>query len=167
MIHFGANLWAVDVYYDVPLNPEKGNALTAYGSFSSNDYGKNYVRNIGAMNPANGTDHNGSFNGPGNSFPIIGTGNTTYAQVGYLFKRDLLLGLGTVQPYAATQYSKFQLLDDPMVMYEGGINWLIESHRSKLSLNYQNRPVFVDKGLERIISDSRRGMVVCQFQISI
>jgi hypothetical protein len=161
------NLLAVDVFYDAPLHAEKGNALTVYASFSSNDYGKNYVRNVGVMNPANGTNAEGSFNGAGNAFPMIGTGNTFYAQAGYLFKKDLLGNLGTLQPYAASQYSKFDLLSDPMLMYEAGLNWIIEGHRSKLSLNYQNRPVFIQNNAGDYISDTRKQMVVLQFQISI
>ena len=161
------NLWAVDVFYDAPINAEKGNAITAYASFSSNDYGKNYVRNVGVMNPANGTNAQGSFNGPGSAFPMMGTGNTFYAQAGYLLKKGLLGNLGTLQPYATTQYSKFDLLSDPMLMYEAGVNWLIEGHRAKLSLNYQNRPVFMLNEGGDYEKETRKQMVLLQFQISI
>lgn len=103
----------------------------------------------------------------GSAFPSIGTGKTLYAQVGYLFQKNLLADLGTIQPYAATQYSRFHLLKDPMLMYEGGINWLIEGHRSKLSLHYQSRPVFTSSETREYLSNSRKGMCVMQFQVSI
>jgi hypothetical protein len=54
-----------------------------------------------------------------------------------------------------------------MLMYEAGLNWIIEDHRSKLSLNYQNRPVFMMNGAGDYIKDARKQMVVLQFQISI
>jgi len=160
-------LLAVDVFYDAPINKEKGNAITVYATFSSNDYGKNYVRNVGVMNPANGTNATGTFNGKGNNFPLIGTGSTVYAQLGYLFKKNMLGKLGTIQPYIASQYSKFDLLKTPMLMYETGINWLIDGHRSKISLNYQNRPIFNSNVAGDIVETTRRGMLVMQYQISL
>ncbi len=162
-------LFAVDLFYDRPIDIAKGNAITFYAAYQNSDYGKNYVRNIGAMNPANGVNGNGSFNGPGSAFPTIGTGDTFFAQGAYLFRRDLLGSCGTLQPYVSSQYSQFDLLDDPMLMYEGGINWLINGHRTKLSLNYQNRPIFVQDVSEGNgwISNDRKGMVVMQFQVSL
>ncbi len=160
-------LFAVDVFYDAPIDTEKGTAITVYASFSSNDYGKNYIRNLGVMNPATGINANGSFNGAGNSFPMYGTGSTLYAQAGYKFRNGLLGDQGTIQPYACAQYSTFQLLKDPMLMYEAGLNWLIESHRSKISLNYQDRPVFNIDATNNYTVTTRKGMIVVQFQIMI
>ncbi|MBD8489953.1 hypothetical protein IFO69_14445 [Echinicola sp. CAU 1574] len=160
-------LLAVDVFYDKPIDTSKGTAVTAYASFSHNDYGKNYVRNIGAMNPATGTNENGSFNGSGNAFPMIGTGNTIYAQLGYLFQKDLLGKAGTLQPYISSQYSDFALFSDPMVMYDGGINWLINGNRAKLSFGYQSRPIFTQNNSGAYISSDRKGMAVMQFQVAI
>lgn len=160
-------LVAVDVFYDAPINKEKGNALTAYASFSSNDYGKNYIRNLGVMNPATGTNANGTFNGAGNAFPMYGTGTTLYTQIAYKFKNGLLGEQGTLQPYACAQYATYQLLKDPMLMYEAGINWLIEGHRSKISLNYQDRPVFKLDATNSYRVTTRKGMLVIQFQILI
>lgn len=160
-------LFAVDIFYDHVLNAEKETAITTYATFSVNDYGKNYVRNIGVMNAANGVNENGTFNGAGNAFPMIGTGTTFYAQTGYLFKKGLLGKMGTIQPYAAVQYSQLDLLKDPVLMYEGGFNWLIEGHHTKISFNYQSRPVFEQNNSGDWISTHRRGMFVSQFQISI
>ena len=75
IVHTNLKLFTVDMFYDMPIDESKGNAITAYVAFSDNDYGKNYVRNVGAMNPANGTNGAGSFNGAGSAFPMIGTGN--------------------------------------------------------------------------------------------
>lgn len=166
-VYSDLGLFAVDIFYDHKLNAEKENAITAYASFNVHDYGKKYVRNVGVMNPANGTNENGTFNGAGNAFPMMGTGTTIYVQPGYLFKKGLLGKMGTLQPYVAVQYSQFDLLKDPMLMYEGGFNWLIKGHGTKISFNYQNRPVFEQNNSGDWIVTKRRGMFVTQFQIMI
>jgi len=167
IVRTNLRLFTIDMFYDMPIDESKGNAITAYAAFSDNDYGKNYVRNVGAMNPANGTNGAGSFNGAGSAFPMIGTGNTIFGQFGYLFPKDMLGSAGTLQPYVSLQYSDFELFNDAMVMYEFGANWLIESHRYKISANYQSRPVFFEMNTDEYTNTSRRGMVVVQFQISI
>jgi len=157
----------IDVFYDAPLNKEKGNAITAYCAFNLFDFGTNYIRNVGVMNPANGVNSNGSFSGSGNSFPMIGSGNTLYLQVGYLFKKELI-GKGTIQLYGASQYASYDRLNDNMLMFEGGLNWLIEgTHNSKISINAQSRPVFKIQSDGSITSTQRKGMIQLQYQILI
>ena len=162
-------LFALDVFYDMPINKEKRNAITAYVCISSYDFGKNYLRNVGAMNPSApviGSATNAAYTG-GNAFPMVGTGTTFFAQLGYLFKHNLLGDRGTLQPFISSQYSQFQMLKDPMLMYEAGVNWLMEEHRSKLSILYQDRPTYKFNAIGDLKTDSRRGMVVLQFQIAI
>jgi hypothetical protein len=160
-------LFSADVFYDAPLNKEKRNAITAYVAYQNSDYGKNYLRSIGAMNPGTETNMNGTINGTGSAYPTIGTGNTIYAQLAYLFKHDLLKDQGTLQPYAAVQFSQFQALDQPSTTVDVGLNWLIDGHRSKMSLNYQNRPVFDMNSNGDMKVASRKSMVVLQYQISL
>jgi len=161
------NLWAVDVFYDTPLNQATGTALTAYGGYYHYDFGPGYIRNIGAMNPANGVKAGqGSFNGAGNNVPLVGTGSTLYAQAGYLLRRNLLGGLGTLQPYAQGQWSSYDRLADPMLVWNVGINWLILGNLSKLSANYQSRPIFTAQPNGDITATSRRGEYVLQYQVA-
>lgn len=159
----------VDVFYDAPLNKEKGTALTAYAALIDYDFGPNYLRNAGAMNPANGINSQGTFNGPGNNAPLIGTGQVYYTQIGYLMKKDLLGKLGTLQPYGQLIVSDYDRIEKPITIYDIGINWLQAGHRSKLSLDYQSRPVLVKGKTEKLIkneSDPRKGMLVLQYQFS-
>ncbi|GGZ38710.1 hypothetical protein GCM10007049_34840 [Echinicola pacifica] len=158
---------SVDFFMDQPISASKGNAITAYAAYSYSDYGKNYIRNIGAMNPATGVNENGTFNGPGNAFPTIGTGNTVFAQLGYLFGREVLGKSGTLQAYFSTQYSDFDRLEDAMLMYDGGLNWLIDGNRVKLTMGYQSRPIFDYSNSGALESTSRKGMAVMQFQVAI
>lgn len=157
-------LWSADVFYEHPLNKAQGNAVTVYAAYSITDFGKNYVRNLGVMNPANGVNAKAAFNGAGNAFPMMGTGSTLFAQAGYLFGKNLLGKMGTLQPYADVQYSRFDLLKDAMAMYEAGLNWLIDGQRAKMSVGYQSRPVY---GGSDYRVTGRRGMSVAQLQVSI
>lgn len=75
--------WAAEVFLDQPLNPDKGTAITGYLGFFSTDFGPDYIRNIGANDYTSGGT---SFNGSGNDFPMVGTGNTWFFQLGYLFQ---------------------------------------------------------------------------------
>ena len=153
--------WAVDVFYDAPLNKEKGTAITSYLGYNHNDFGPNYIRNVGANDITSGGT---SFNGSGNDFPMMGTGNTTFFQLGYLLakgKKNFQL-----QPNIAIQYSDFDALDDAMVVYDLGVNCFFKGHSNKLSLGYQNRPVYQNIN-NQLKVDERKGMLVLQYQIEI
>jgi hypothetical protein len=160
-------LFAADVFYDAPVDAARGTALTAYACYSRYDFGPGYLKNAGAMNPANGVRAGqGAFNGPGNNYPMLGTGHVLYAQAGYLFKWDLLGSLGTLQPYAATEYARYDRLNDPMVLVNAGVNWLLAGNASKLTLAYQNRPVFTAQANGDVNATDRRGEYILQYQVA-
>lgn len=159
-------LLGLEVYYESPLNKEKGTALSLFGGFYRMDYGKNYLRMNGLMNPVGafgGTNSNGSLNGAGNAYPMFGTGTHVYLQAAYLFKKDLLGDRGTLQPFATVDIANYQALNDPMQVFDAGFNWLINGHKSKISIDYQLRPVY---GLDQKIA-SRASCVILQYQIFI
>ena len=159
-------LLGADVFMELPLS-DKRNATSAYLAYTDYQMGKNYIRNTGPMNPANKVNAGGSFNGPGNAAPIIGTGQTIFAQFAYKFKDNLLKEQGSLQPYASVQYSIYQALKDPMIIYEGGVNWLINGdHHSKLTLGYQSRPVYRADSNGDLRVATTKGMITLQYQIS-
>ncbi len=159
------SLWSVALFYDAPVNIQKGTALSAYVGYFGLDYGTDYLRFNGIMNPANGIT-NGPFTGSqGNAFPMFGTGNVIYTQVGYLFKDDLLGNGGTLMPYASLMHADYDRLNDDMSVFNVGVNWLIKGHTSKLSLDYQSRPVYAAQG-EDLVKTSDRGQLVLQYQVS-
>ena len=160
-------LFAIDLFYDAALNSDKGTAITAYVSVGDNNYGKNYLRNIGVMNPANGINAGGTLNGAGNGAPLIGTGSSAYIQLGYLWPRGLLGEWGTLQGFVASQYSRFERLNEPMQLYEAGLHWLIDDHRAKVSLGYQNRPVYGIDNTGNTNVQQRLGMMIIQLQVAI
>ncbi|MEJ2003710.1 MAG: hypothetical protein P8X57_01830 [Cyclobacteriaceae bacterium] len=150
---------AVDIYYDKPIG-EGGQALSLYGNYTRFDFGPDYIRNQGVMNPANGTTNTGLINGPGNSFPALGTGSVIYVQGGYKF-RDDLMGTNTLMPYASVQYANYDRLNDSMVYTDIGLNWLIDGHHSKFTLAYRSRPLFDLEGNYT----GRRGAAILQYQV--
>jgi len=167
-IRTNLELFSIDLFYDSPLNQETGTAITAYAVFSSTNFGKNYIRRIGVMNTTNDLNiANRTYNDTGNSFPMIGTGNSLYAQIGYLFGRNLLEDFGTLQIYSAIQYSDYEKLNDKMIVYDFGVNWLINGNASKISMNYQLRPIFREDSNGEIKTNENKGMFVIQYQIGI
>ncbi len=160
-------LLGVDAFYDAPLNAEKGTAISAYVAYSSSYFGPNYLRMNNAMNPANGVAAGqGSLNGAGNNFPMLGTGNTIFVQVGYKFKKDLLPNTGTLSPYASVQHSNYKVLDDAMNVYEVGLNYLIhDTNGTKITLGLQNRPIF--NTVNGVSSETtRKNQIVMQWQLA-
>lgn len=158
-IHENLVQLAADVYYDAPVG-SRGQALSIYGSITHSDFGKNYLRNGGAMNPANGNSNTSILSGGGTAFPMYGTGVVVYAQAGYKF-RDNLVGKTTFMPYVSLQYADYERLNEGMAFFDAGVNWLLAGHASKLTVSYQDRPVYNVAG----DNTGRRGAVVAQYQV--
>jgi len=158
-IHENLVQLAADVYYDAPAG-SRGQAVSLYGSITHSDFGKNYLRNGGPMNPANGNNNPDIISGGGTAFPMYGTGTVAYVQAGYKM-RDNLIGNTTLMPYVSLQYADYERLSDPMAYYDVGVNWLLAGHASKLTLSYQDRLVYNNAG-DNI---TRRGAVVAQYQV--
>jgi hypothetical protein len=161
------NLWSVALYYDAPLNAEKGTAISAYAGYFDLNYGPGYLRYNGTMNPADGIANGPAPGSQGNAFPMFGTGRVIYAQIGYLFSKDLLgTDRGTLMPYVSVMHGDFERLSDQMNVFNAGASWLISGHNSKISLDFQQRPVYENAGGE-LRQRSSRGQFVIQYQIFI
>ncbi|WP_234733023.1 hypothetical protein [Tellurirhabdus bombi] len=162
------NLWSLAAYLDMPLNAAKGSAISAYLGYFNTNYGSNYLRYNGSMNPGSGTTQplTGLSGTQGNSFPMFGTGSVWYAQAGYLLPQNLLNGNGLLMPYVSAQIADYQRLTKSMGVYNVGVNWLIRGHNSKLTLDYQNRPIFGATG-NALEQAGRRGSLTLQYQVFI
>lgn len=160
------NLWSVALFYDAPINTEKGTAFNAYAGYFHTDYGPGYLRYNGSMNPANGTSVAGAPAGSfGNSYPMFGTGNVIYAQAGYLMRSDLLGENGTLMPFVQIQSAGYDRLDKQMTVYDAGVNWMIKGHNSKISLDYQARPTYSLEGSQLKRDTGMKSQVIVQYQI--
>ena len=120
------------------------------------------------MNPASAVSSTGgSFNGAGNAFPMFGTGEVWYGQLGYLMSKDLLgADNGQLMPYVSLMSANYERLHDQMNVFNIGINWLLKGHTSKLTFDYQNRPVFNTAASGDIVKTSSRSQFVLQYQIA-
>lgn len=152
----------VDVFFEYPIK-DNGSALTVYVAASKTDYGKNYIRNNGVLNPASASSGN-TLSGGGNAFAMYGTGNTFFTQVGYLLPKKNNTDKNRIQPYADITLCKYDRLKNNIAMWDVGFNWLIEGQLSKVSLNYQSRPIVNTATLKQT---TNKGMFVVQFQIAI
>jgi hypothetical protein len=163
-------LFAVESFLDMPLS-SKQDAISAYAGFFNTDYGRNYLRYNGSMNPANGSLGLNSipFHGPthGNTYPMFGTGQVIYTQLGYLLPENFLKAKSRFMPYVTFTHAKFdRLLGQKMNVYNAGINCLINGHRSKFTLDWQNRPTYTQDFINnKVVKGSRKNCVVLQYQI--
>jgi hypothetical protein len=157
-------LWSVAAFADMPLKNNKY-ALSAYAGYFHTDYGPNYLRNNGIMNPANGNADPKIFNGAGNAYPMFGTGHNVYVQAGLRLPNNLLGANGTLLPYVAWRWSNYEKLASAVNVYNAGINWLISKHSSKLSLNWEGRPVFERQTDGRITRRSSAHTAWLQYQV--
>ena len=161
------NCWSVAAFYDSYLNKKNGTALNAYVGYFKTHYGPGYMRYVGAMNPADGPAASATFypGSQGNAFPMYGTGDVIYSQLGYLLKKDLFgKDKGTLMPYASLQTANYNRLDKQMTVFNLGINCFLKTNISKLTLDYQNRPIYSLVGNNFIRESSRRGQFVMQYQ---
>jgi hypothetical protein len=192
-------LWSVDAFLDMPVffKPSgsdisagaKPDCLSAYLGYFSTNYGKDYLRFNGLMNPATSMgsvggrtivgDAGGQY---GNALPMFGTGRVIYAQLGYLFGRKLngggknkgsdalsssayrgSVGLDQWQLFGSITRADYDRLNRKIATYVLGVN-LIHGPSAKWSLCVENRPsvqVFGD-GVQQY---SRKNSVILQYQV--
>ena len=128
-------LFGADVFYDAPIG--NGNAISFYSSYYNYDFGPNYIRNVGIMNIGFGGN---TSNGAGNLQPTIGTGSILYSQLGYAFPK--FNDGQQLMPYVSHTYKNFERLKDKSNQFALGLNYFINGHNAKLTLEYATRPVF-------------------------
>ncbi len=113
--------FALDAFYDAPVG-NSGSAINALLAYYNYDFGPNYVKS--AANPA------GS----------IATGGLIYGQFGFL-----LPGEGPhnrFMPYVSYANGNPEAFDDNSTITKVGLNYFMNSHHSKLTLEYtgEQRP---------------------------
>ncbi|REE82765.1 hypothetical protein BX611_0034 [Lutibacter oceani] len=106
------SIFAVDVFYDAPL-ADDGSAITAYATYQSNDYGKNY------------------------KYSAYGTGSMLYTHLGYVFAGDKTKT--RFQPYVSYGSNSYDALADNLNVFGIGTNVYMSGHNSKVTLEYLNK----------------------------
>jgi hypothetical protein len=64
------------------------------------------------------------------------------------------------------QTASYDRLDKQMTVFDLGVNWLISGNTGKLTLDYQNRPVYSLAGNNLVRNSTREAQVVLQYQFS-
>ncbi len=136
--------FAVESFLDMPLNTQKGSAISAYIGYFNTNYGSNYLCYNGIMNPANGTLLNAT-----NSL----TGNKTGNEKGK-FLPDVFSTLA--------KYDKLNCLYTHTINI--GVHYLINGQQAKISLDLQNRPVYVVEN-NTINNNGRLNTLTMQYQL--
>lgn len=161
---------AVESYLDMPLNKQKGTAISVYLGYFNLNYGTNYLRYNGIMNPANGlaSGYTDGIKGQGatygNAFPMFGTGQTIYGQFGYLLPAKNLTGI-RFMPFVSTTFSKYSRLQDHSTLIADlGMNMFLNGAKNKISLDWQNRPTYTDTN-NTVSSGARKNSITFQYQI--
>ncbi|PBQ34632.1 hypothetical protein CNR22_23590 [Sphingobacteriaceae bacterium] len=169
MLHF-----SVETFLDMPLNKEKGTMISAFAGYYNTNYGTKYLRYNGIMNPATGALTSAlptmvQASSYGNAVPMFGTGQVAYAQIGFMLPKSLLGEKnGQLMPYLTSTYADYTALQNKAsVILDAGINWFMNGHRSKISLDYQSRPTFYTNATNKDIVSTgpRKSSVTLQYQI--
>ena len=111
------NHFAIDAFYDAPVG-NKGAAINALLAYYNFEFGPNYYKS--AANPGR----------------TIATGGVIYGQLGYL-----LPGEGPqdrFMPYISYANGNPEAFDDNSSIFKLGLNYFMNGHSSKLTLEYTN-----------------------------
>lgn len=162
-IYHDMNHIAIDLFCELPHNTA---AFTLYASWFNYNFGPGYLRSLGVNNIANGVNNPASYNGPGNSFPVLGTGNALLTQVGYLLPQKKQSEV-RYQLYASLHHGAYNGMKENMNLLEGGVTAFLKGHQSKLTFGYQSRPIYqVNPNNELLVTD-RKSMWVLMYQITL
>lgn len=159
------SLFSVDAFADIPVgNPKYKMAVTGYAAYYNYNFGPNYIRNLGTMNPAVADPNfvgQTAVAGPGNLQPMIGTGNVVHVQGGVLLPSNAEKPKIRIQPYVALTHKNYEAFDKGSNQVDGGVNWFIDGHHAKVTTQYSTRPVYTSP----TANPESKGEFIIQFQI--
>lgn len=166
-------LMAVESMLDMPVTSD-GITLTAYAGHFWNDYGTNYLRFNGVMNPGTSMQPPADSTairplqrfGPsyGNAFPMFGTGTVFYTHMAVYLPRTV--GAAGLMPYLSMMRASYDRLATDMTLFGGGLSLLIDGFRTRISLDVQNRPTYgVEPSTGLLERGPRRTQIVMQYQL--
>ena len=159
-------MMGVDAFLDMPIGPKaKEMALSVYTVFYNYNYGPNYLRTNGIMNPGTkDPDYKGqvAVEGYGNAKYLLGTGQMWYTQAGFLLPK--FSDKVKVQPFATYALKDLEGLNDIAHFYDVGANLFILSQNAKVAYQYSSRPLFDGLTKETF---TRRGEHIFTLQIAL
>ncbi|MGQ3012672.1 MAG: porin [Flavobacteriales bacterium] len=142
--------YGIDLFLDMPVGKKKNMSVNLYSSFTYHNYGPDFLRNLGILNihPAVqsvAVNPNTSWAGGGNSQPTLGTGYIWYTQFGFQLPR--LKNGNAFMPYAVLTLKNFERLGGrTTAQLDAGLNYHINDHNAKITLQYSTRPTYKSVG---------------------
>ena len=138
MLHLG-----IEAFLDCPVNKEKQSAVNVFAGYYLTNYGPDYLRYNGLMNPATGfstfTTNYVQKNAFGNAIPMFGTGQVAYFQFAWLIGKARIAGAkdnGQLMPFCSMQYANYDAMqNNKIILLDAGLNWLLKQHQSKISID--------------------------------
>ncbi len=166
-------LMCVESFLDLPLNQFDKSAIHAYAGYFITNYGMNYLRMNGIMNPTTGSGISNLVKdaGPiyGNSLPMFGTGQVFYAQFAYLMSQNLIRSKSQFMPYLSLNVSSYdRFKQQHLSTINVGLNYLIKGHKAKFTLDWMNRPnvILTQVNGEEVVNIGKNlNTIMLQYQI--
>lgn len=139
-----ANIFGADVYSEIPLgNKNKEMGLTLYSVYYNYNYGPNYLRMSGLLNPgAPDPSFTGqrALEGAGNNRVLMGTGNIWFSQVGFVIpKFSTIL---KIQPFFNYALKNMKALNQSGSYYDIGTNFYLYGQNARIVVQYSSRPLY-------------------------
>lgn len=158
------SIFGADVYTELPLgskNKEMG--LTLYSVFYRYNYGPDYLRISGLLNP--GTSDplftgQRALEGAGNNRVLMGTGNIWFSQMGFVLPK--FSKVLKVQPFFNYALKDMKALNQNGSYYDIGANLYLYGQNARIVAQYSNRPLY-DTASQKVFD--RKGEFLLSFQI--
>ena len=159
--NFGA-----DVFLDMPIGPKsKQMALSLYTVYYNYNFGPDYLRTNGIMNPGTANpDYTGkvAMEGFGNAKYLLGTGQIFYTQAGFVLPK--FSSKFKVQPFASYSLKDLDGLNQNANFYDFGANLFLFAQNAKIAYQFSSRPLF-DAETREVFT--RRGEHILTLQIAL
>ncbi|WP_407846700.1 porin [Chryseobacterium sp. KCF3-3] len=133
-----------DIYSEIPVGDKKKEmGLTLYGVFYHYNYGPNYLRTSGIMNPGTadpGFTGQKALEGAGNNRILMGTGNIFFTQAGFVLPK--FSKILKVQPFFSYALKDMKALQEKGSYYDIGANLFLYGQNAKIVAQYSSRPLY-------------------------
>lgn len=158
------NIFGADVYSEIPLGEKrKQMGLTLYSVFYNYNFGPDYLRISGIMNPGTpDPDFKGQkmIEGAGNNRVLMGTGNIWFSQIGFVIPK--FSKILKIQPYFNYALKDMRALNQTGSYYDVGANFYLYGQNARIVAQYSSRPLY-DISSKRI--SDRKGEFLLSLQI--
>lgn len=139
-----AAIFSTDIYSEIPVGDKKKEmGLTLYSVFYNYNYGPNYLRTSGIMNPSTiDPEFTGqkALEGAGNNRILMGTGNIFFTQAGFVLPK--FSKILKVQPFLNYALKDMKALQEKGSYYDIGANFFLYGKNAKIVAQYSSRPIY-------------------------